>query len=66
MSTFYSDNLNYDIDRYLDEQDEWLRSRPKCSECEEPIQDMECYRFNDKLICENCIDNFKVFVEDLE
>ena len=66
MSTFYSDDLNHDIDRYLAEQDRWLLSRPTCSECEEPIQDCECYRINGKLICEDCIDNFRVFVEDLE
>ena len=30
---------------------------PKCCECDEPIEDDDCYEFDNQLICPRCIDN---------
>lgn len=64
MSTFYSDNLNYDIDRYLAEQDDVSRF-PMCCECEEPIFE-EMYVIDGRTYCPDCIDSHRtpVVLED--
>ena len=46
------------------EQEEWLRSRPVCSQCGERIQDEACHLVNDKYICNRCLDDSVVFLED--
>lgn len=33
----------------------WLESRPKCDWCGEPIQEENCYRIFDDLVCEKCV-----------
>lgn len=43
-----------------------LARRPKCAECGEPIQEDVAYRINGKLICEKCIKDYEVFVDDEE
>jgi formylmethanofuran dehydrogenase subunit E len=54
-----------DYDRYDAQVQSELDRLPKCSECGNPIQDEECYEFNDELICEGClIDNHRKWVED--
>ena len=42
------------------ENEKWLQKRPICSWCEEHIQDDYAYEIDNKLICPNCIDEFKV------
>ena len=63
--SFYSDDPVKDADRYIDYQDSMLEELPICTECEEPIQEMECYVIGDRIICEHCIDNFKEFTENV-
>lgn len=57
---------NYDLwEAHQREQDKWLDSLPKCSECGEPIQQDECYDFDGDLICEDCLKkNHKVWTEN--
>ena len=61
----WTDDPIADYDRYDAEQSRRLDSLPRCSECDHPIQDEECYEFNDELICEKCLnDNHRKWVED--
>lgn len=47
------------------EREEELKKLPRCSECGKPIQEEECYVFDDELICEDCLnDNHKKNTED--
>lgn len=57
---------NYDFWRKHDaEQEKRLSKLPKCSECGEPIQEESCYFINGEYICESCMDNYKVYVDEL-
>lgn len=43
-----------------------LEARPKCSECEEHIQDDYCYEINGEVICEHCLNAYyRKSVEDI-
>ena len=55
MATYYTANLNADIDNYLRDQDNALKGLPRCSECGEPIQDDYLYMIGDDFICESCL-----------
>lgn len=47
------------------EQERQLQRLPECSECGEPIQEEECYMFNDELICIHCLeDNHRKNTDD--
>ena len=50
------------------EQEEWLKSRPVCDECGEPIQDEGYYKFEGDIYCEECWHTFCVreFFERIE
>lgn len=54
---FFTDEPAYDYDRYCDEQEIWLKSRPKCSECGAHIQDDHCYEISGGLVCPDCLEN---------
>ena len=61
----YSNNPIADYDRYCARQEAQLQQCPKCSYCEEPIQDDFLYEINDELFCESCLnDNHRKAVED--
>ena len=46
-------------------QAEKLERLPNCSECGKPIQDEECYEFDDGLICPRCLkENHKRHTDD--
>ena len=52
--------------RHEAKQEAWLKSRPVCSECGEPIQDEFCFEINGECICERCLmDNHRKYTEDL-
>lgn len=51
---------NYDLfERHDAENEKWLSSRPICSCCGEHIQDDMLYDIGGKLICEECIKEFR-------
>ncbi len=52
-----TDNPLADFDRYDRTQAEWLRSRPVCAYCGEPIQDEYCYKIGGDVICRKCLDD---------
>ena len=54
-----------DFDRWDAEQQAALNKLPKCSECDEPIQDDCYYEINGECVCPACLDNnHKHWVED--
>lgn len=53
-----------DLRMYQEDEARWLESRPKCSECGEPIQDESAFFYNDEWICEDCMMSFRKWVED--
>lgn len=46
-----------DAERYAEEQERWLRSRPVCCKCKEHIQEPEAVKFKEKYYCEECEDS---------
>lgn len=65
MSRYYSDNPEWDYDRYEADQEAWLNSRPVCAWCGEHIQDEHAYRIGGDLVCSDCLEQEKVNVDDL-
>lgn len=62
---YFTDDPVADEMRYTDEKDKQLQKLPKCSYCDEHIQDEHFYEINDEVICEECLkDNFRKNVED--
>lgn len=60
-----TDNPVADFERYDAEQQALMDKLPRCSECDACIQSDTCYRINDEIICEDCIEHYKVYVDDL-
>ena len=52
-----------DFTRYDIEQYNRLQRLPKCIDCKEPIQGEIAYEFNRGLMCEDCIELRKVFID---
>ena len=63
---FRTDDPIADFNRLDAEQWELLQKCPKCSVCDEHIQEEEAYYIHDVWICEACMENFKkeVPIED--
>lgn len=38
--------------------EKWLKTRPICDYCENPIEDEEAYTIDGKTICEGCIEEY--------
>lgn len=54
-------------ERHDAEQERELQKLPRCSECDEPIQNEHCYEINGELICPDCMnDNHLKLVCDVE
>ena len=51
----YTDNPVADFERYDAQRQRELDKLPRCSYCDEPIQDDFCFEINDELICESCL-----------
>lgn len=62
----FTDDPIADFNQHDAEQQEWLESRPKCSYCEEPIQDDYCYEIDGEYVCEECLnDNHRKLVDNI-
>lgn len=62
---YYTDDPIADFECWDAEQQRELDRLPECEYCGHPIQDEMCYRINDNLVCEDCLDyQFKVRTED--
>lgn len=61
----WTDNPLADFDRHEAEYQKWLESRPKCSICDEHIQEDHFYLIDGNMICPVCLnENFKVEIDD--
>ena len=60
MGFYYSDNPVTDFLRHDSEQQEQLENLPKCCECGEHIQQEDAVRFDDKYICDACLEDLRV------
>lgn len=62
----WTDDPIADFERYDRQQQAQLDRLPRCSECDNPIQDEDCVVFDDEPICMQCLkDNHIKKVEDL-
>ena len=62
---FYTGDPLRDFDLYETQQQRKLDRLPKCSECDEPIQDERLIEFNGELICPQCLkENHIKWTED--
>ena len=65
MSTYRSDDPYEDFRRRESEQERWLNNLPVCDECNRPIQDEHYFEFEERIICEECLEfNHKKRTED--
>ena len=51
----FTDDPIADFHRHDARQQAWIDTLPRCSECDEPIQDDACFFVNDELICDGCM-----------
>ena len=55
MCFFYTDSPEADAENYYAAQQDKFEKRPVCDECNQHIRDEECYVFDDKIICPECL-----------
>lgn len=46
------------------EYERWLQSRPVCVICDHPIQEESAYLIQGNYVCEKCMKEFKVSIDD--
>lgn len=63
---FYTDDPIADFYAYDAHQTKQLEQLPACADCGEHIQTEEAYYIDGVLICEDCIDSYRVKVEAYE
>lgn len=57
---------NYDLwEKHDREMQEEMDRLPVCGWCGEPIQDEECYKIGNKVVCVHCMEECKVHTTDL-
>lgn len=54
----YTDDPLADFARYDAEQYELIKKLPRCSECDEHIQDERAYYINGEWICKECMNQY--------
>ena len=51
---------NYDLwEEHDRKQTEWVERRPRCADCENPIQDEFAYYINGEWICDECLSSYR-------
>lgn len=60
----YTDNPLADFEAWDAERAKWLERRPKCADCGEPIQDDHYYQINGGPVCQYCLDNYRVEINE--
>lgn len=67
---YNSDDPNRDFDRKDNQEYQWLKTRPVCCKCGEPIQEDIAYisyiELNTNLICQRCTEIEKIPKNKLE
>ena len=63
---YYTNDPIADYHTYAADQESELAKLPRCSVCDEPIQDDYCYMVNDEPVCEECMNrDYRVSTEEL-
>lgn len=57
---YYTDNPVRDHAQWDAAQEALRQLLPRCSECNQLIEDEECYNLDGEAVCEECIPRFKV------
>lgn len=60
----WTDDPVADAAAYTEEQDRRLARRPVCKCCGEHIQDDWAYYFDGDWICEDCMDDFRAYIDE--
>ena len=60
----YSDDPIADFNAYDKEYTKWYNSRPVCAWCKEHIVDEAAYKIDGELVCESCVQDKKVWIDD--
>lgn len=60
------DVIGYELMRREAEEESWLKTRPVCDWCGEPIQEESAIYFDTqhKWLCDACADDFRRYTED--
>lgn len=53
----YDNGTAFDI--YDAQQSDWLKTRPICDGCGEPIQEDSYFDFNGTKLCEQCVEEYR-------
>ena len=53
-----------DYENFSAQQEKELGKLPQCSECGNHIQEETAFLINDELICESCMNEHRVYVDD--
>ena len=65
MPVYRTDDPISDFNRHQEDMDRQLEERPRCSQCDEPIQEDFCFEINGEAICIGCMENFRKYTTDL-
>ena len=52
---YRTDDPIADFNRHQEDMERRLEQRPRCSQCDEHIQEEFCFEINGELICEGCM-----------
>lgn len=61
---FYTGNPDRDFDRWEAKQERRLAELPRCSDCDNPIQQDTAVYINGEWLCDECLDSYRRGVED--
>jgi len=62
---FITDDPVADFLRYDAEQEKELERLPHCAECDQRIEDEFCYQINGEILCETCMEQYRVYTSDV-
>ena len=63
-NVYRSDDPDNDFARWDEDRQRWLRSRPICHECLEPIQEEYGYKIGGEWLCPDCLEDLKVWIDE--
>jgi len=58
----WTDDPVKDAERYAQEQEEEMKNRPVCCECEEPIVEDFYYEVAGEIYCDSCMDKHLIWM----
>ena len=52
-----------DLECWLEDERKYLAKLPKCSECDEPIQQEDAVCIEGEWYCDDCLNNMREYIE---